>query len=154
MLSHTTFLLFGRPSTPTSPQRAADTLASPPSRACHQCVTLCTGQSCGLAALHPPALATSREASGKRTHGCSAALCPGFLPAHPKKCQETLLCLEEASLTHMSTPSSHCSNSFFSIFVTAPRWSASLLALSPGSTDNFINCGLVASGESTGWLSC
>ncbi|KAL4441083.1 hypothetical protein ABPG77_010514 [Micractinium sp. CCAP 211/92] len=37
------------------------------------------------------------------------------------------------------------SNSFFSIFVTAPRWSASLLALSPGSTDNFINCGLVAS---------
>lgn len=37
------------------------------------------------------------------------------------------------------------SNSFFSIFVTAPNWSATLLALSPGSADNFVNCGLVAS---------
>ncbi|KAL4451453.1 hypothetical protein ABPG75_007115 [Micractinium tetrahymenae] len=37
------------------------------------------------------------------------------------------------------------SDSFFSIFVTAPNWAASLLALSPAGTNNFINCGLVAS---------
>lgn len=37
------------------------------------------------------------------------------------------------------------SNSFFSIFVTAPRWAASLLDLGTDSSNNFINSGLVAS---------